>query len=262
MSIDVKLISQLREKTGAGLSDCKTALEEARGNLDQAVEIMRKKGEIKAAKKADRAVKEGVIAVSGDSKKTAIVGLACETDFVSRTEDFRNTVQSFADKLLVSQPEEFKIWAENQLKELVMKVGENMQLSGFGIYEGEVVGRYIHANLKVAGICVLTGGNETLANDIAMQIVAMSPRWLEPSAVDAAVIEKEKEIYREQLKSENKPEQIWDKIIEGKLNKFYEENCLLNQIFIKDDSKKIKDLLGEAKISNWAKYILEGTSSC
>ncbi|MFA6228120.1 MAG: translation elongation factor Ts [Patescibacteria group bacterium] len=262
MSIDVKLISQLRERTGAGLNDCKTALEEAGGNLEQAVEIMRKKGEIKAAKKADRAVKEGVIAVSGDSKKAAIVALACETDFVSRTEDFRNTVQTFAEKLLVSQPEEFRAWAEGRLKELVMKVGENMQLSGFGVYEGEIVGRYIHANRKVAGICVLTGGNETLANDIAMQIAAMSPRWLEPSAVDAAVIEKEKEIYREQLKGEGKPEQIWNKIIEGKLNKFYEENCLLNQIFIKDDSKKIKDLLGEAKISDWAKYALESAPSC
>lgn len=258
MSIDIKLVSQLREKTGAGLGDCKAALEEAGGDLDKAVEIMRKKGEIKAAKKADRAVKEGVIALSGDSKKCAIVALACETDFVSRTDDFKNTVKSFADQLLtLSNPDEFKTWAEGQLKELVMKIGENMQLAGFGIYEGEVIGRYIHSNGKVAGICVLAGGSEAVANDVAMQIAAMNPRWLEPSAVDPAVIEKEKEIYREQLKGENKPEQIWDKIIDGKLNKFYEDNCLLNQVFIKDDSKKIKDLLGEAKVTAWARYILE-----
>ena len=258
MTIDIKLVSQLREKTGAGLADCKAALEEAGGNLDQAVEIMRKKGEIKAAKKADRAVKEGWIAIAGDNRKCAIVALACETDFVSRTDDFKNTVKSFADQLLSSgNQDEFKSWAETQLKELVMKIGENMQLAGYGVYEGEMIGRYIHVNGKVAGICVVSGASEEAASDIAMQIAAMNPRWLEPAAVDAAVIDKEKEIYREQLKSENKPEQIWDKIIEGKLNKFYEDNCLLNQVFIKDDSKKIKDLLGEGKITAWARYVLE-----
>jgi elongation factor Ts len=258
MSIDLKLISELREKTGAGLSDCKAALEEAAGDLNLAIEIMRKKGEVKAAKKADRATKEGVIAIAGDCKKIALVALACETDFVSRTEAFQATVKDFADKLLLtSDLEAFKAEAAQKIKdELTMKVGENMQITGVGIYSGENVGVYVHSNKKVAGICVLSGGSMEIASDIAMQIAAMSPKYLNPEVVPAEVLDKEKEIYREQLKGENKPEQIWDKIIAGKINKFYEENCLVNQVFIKDDTKKISDLLGSAIIAEWARFSL------
>jgi len=254
MSIDLKLITQLREATGAGLNDCKTTLEEAGGDLDKAIELMRKKGEIKAAKKADRVVKEGVIAFSGDSKKCAVVALACETDFVSRGDDFRAVAQELADKLLHSDEDSFKAEAETKIKDLVLKIGENIQLAGSGIYEGEMIGRYLHANKKVAGIIVTKGIDQAVADDVAMQIAAMSPKWLNPESVEVDIVEKEKEIYREQLKSENKPEAIWDKIIDGKLSKFYEENCLVNQVFIKDEDKKIKDLLGDAEITNWAKF--------
>lgn len=256
--MDIKLISQLREKTGAGLNDCRQALEEAKGDINLAVEIMRKKGGIKAANKADRATKEGIIAVAGDSSKLAVVVLACETDFVSRTDAFRNTVQELADKLLASSSvETFKTEAESYIKdELTMKIGENMVIAGAGVYAGAVVGSYIHSNKKVAGIVVLDGGSAEIASDIAMQIAAMSPSYLDPSSVPAEVLEKEKEIYREQLRKENKTEQIWDKIIEGKLNKFYEDNCLVNQVFIKDDTKKISDLLAGNKITDWKKYSL------
>lgn len=256
MNIDIKLISQLRDKTGAGIGDCKAALVEAEGDLDKAIELMRKKGEVKAAKKADRLVKEGVVAFAGDNKRCAVIALACETDFVSRGEDFQAVAQSLADKLLATEEAEFKTWADEQVKELVLKIGENIQLSASGIFAGEMVGRYIHSNKKVAGIVVLTGGDQAIADDIAMQIAAMAPKWLNPEAVEAEVIAKEKEIYREQLKNENKPEQIWDKIIDGKLNKFYEDNCLINQVFIKDDSKKIKDLLGDIQITDWSRFQL------
>lgn len=258
MSIDLKLVSQLRDKTGAGLSDCRAALEEANGDLDLAVELMRKKGEVKAAKKADRATKEGIIAMAGDANKLAVVALACETDFVSRTDAFRNTVKELAEKLLVAASvEEFKSAAEAYIQnELTMKIGENMQIAGAGIFSGGLIGSYVHSNLKIAGVAVLSGGSVEITNDIAMQIAAMKPKYLNPEAVPADVIEKEKEIYREQLKGENKPEQIWDKIIAGKLNRFYEDNCLTNQVFIKDDSKKISDLLGENKIIDFALYTL------
>ncbi|MFA6526710.1 MAG: translation elongation factor Ts [Candidatus Buchananbacteria bacterium] len=258
MSVDLKLVSQLRDKTGAGLSDCRAALEEANGDLDLAVEIMRKKGEVKAAKKADRATKEGVIATAGDTSKIAVVALACETDFVSRTEAFRNTVKELAEKLLAAPSvEEFKTAAESYIQnELTMKIGENMLIAGAGVYSGGVIGSYIHSNLKIAGVAVLSGGSQEIANDVAMQIAAMKPKYLNPEAVPADVLEKEKEIYREQLKGENKPEQIWDKIIAGKLNKFYEDNCLVSQLFIKDDSKKISDLIGENTISDWALFSL------
>ncbi len=254
MAIDLKTISELREKTGAGLSDCKSALEEAGGDLDKALELMRKKGEVKAAKKADRAVKEGNVSFASTANKYAIIALACETDFVSRGDDFKSVSQELADKLLNSSVDDFKVWADEKIKELVLKIGENIQLADFGVFEGEVIGTYLHSNKKLAGVCVLSGGEIDLANDIAMQITAMSPKWLDPESVEAEVINKEKEIYQEQLRSEGKPEQIWDKITEGKLAKFYEENCLINQVFIKDDSKKIKDLLGDNKIINWKKF--------
>lgn len=258
MSIDLKTISDLREKTGAGIGDCKAALEEAGGDIEKAVEVLRKKGEIKAAKKSDRATKEGVIAIATAENKLAAVGLACETDFVSRTDDFGNTVKNFAAKLLeTADAEEFKNWADATIKnELTVKIGENMQLGSCRVFNGSIIGSYLHSNKKVAAFVVLEGGSKELADDIAMHIAAMSPKYLDPSAVPAKILEKEKEIYREQLKTENKPEAIWDKIIEGKLNKFYEENCLLNQIFIKDDTKKINDLLGGAKIIDWDRFQL------
>lgn len=256
--MDLKLVSQLREKTGAGLNDCRAAMEEAGGDLEKAVEIMRKKGEVKAAKKADRATKEGVIASAGGDSKLAVVALACETDFVSRTEAFQNTAKELAEKLLAApSAEAFKAEAEAYIKnELTMKIGENMQIAGAGVHSGGIIGGYIHSNKKIAGVAVISGGSQETADDIAMQIAAMKPRYLDPASVPAEVLEKEKEIYREQLKSENKPEQIWEKIIAGKLNKFYEDNCLASQIFIKDDGKKISDLLGENKIIDWALYSL------
>jgi len=258
MPIDLKLISQLRDKTGAGLGDCRAALEEAGGDLDLAIEIMRKKGEVKAAKKADRATKEGIIAVAGDAGKLAVVALACETDFVCRTDAFRDAANEFPARLLAaSSVEEFKKDADAYIQsELTMKIGENMQIAGAGIYSGPVIGKYIHSTRKIAGIVVLSGGSQETADDIAMQIAAMKPKYLDPQSVPADVIGKETEIYREQLKGENKPEQIWDKIIAGKLNKFYEDNCLTNQVFIKDDSKKISDLLDGNTIVDFALYSL------
>jgi len=245
MPIDIKTISELRDKTGIGIGDCKAALEEAGGDINTAIEILRKKGELKAAKKADRAAKEGLIAFAEKDGKIAAITLNCETDFVARNEDFQKTASEFAGKLLeMGDENSFRAWAEDYIKnELVMKIGENLQLGGCGIFSGAVVGTYLHSNNKIAGIVILSGGSQELAKDIAMQVAAMSPKYLNPESVPAADLEKEKEIYKEQLKNENKPEAIWDKIISGKLAKFYEENCLTEQLFIKDDEKKIKDLL-------------------
>lgn len=256
MPIDLKTISELRDKTGIGIGDCKAALEEAGGDINLAVEIMRKKGELKAAKKADRTAKEGVIALLEKDGKLTVVTLNCETDFVALTDDFNKTVEDFAAKLLeLGDEAAFRTWAEEYIKnELVMKIGENLQLGACGIFSGPVVGNYLHSNKKIAGVVILSGGEPGLARDIAMQVAAMSPRYLNPESVPAEDLEKEKEIYREQLKNENKPEAIWDKIIEGKLAKFYEENCLSSQRFIKDDEKKIKDLLGGNQLISYARF--------
>ncbi len=255
MSIDLKTISDLRDKTGAGIGDCKKALEEAGGDIEKAIEVLRKKGEIKAAKKSDRTAKEGVVSFAKGDKKLAAVVLACETDFVARNEDFINTAKSFAEKLLTISQEEFKSWAEATIKnELTMKVGENLLIADLGVSEGEVIGSYLHHNNKSGAVVVLEGGNEEIANEIALQVTAMMPKYLSPEFVPAEEIAKEKEIYQEQLKRENKPEAIWDKIIEGKLAKYYEDVCLLNQVYIKDDSKKIKDILEGAVIKEYRRY--------
>ncbi|MFA5358442.1 MAG: translation elongation factor Ts [Patescibacteria group bacterium] len=244
---DLQTIKQLRERTGAGMVDCQKALDESNGDIEKAVEILRKKGLEKAGKKAERSTKEGLISFACEGKKVAVVGLTCETDFVSRNEDFIKVVNDFAIKLLNTPVEEFKPWAEEHVaKELISKIGENMKLVAAEVIEGEVIGTYLHSNKKLATVVVLRGGTVELANDIAMQVAAMSPKYVQSSEVPADEIVKEKEIYREQMKGENKPEAVIEKIIEGKLNKFYSEVCLLNQAFIKDDKMTIEQLLAAA----------------
>lgn len=243
---DLKLVQELRSQTGAGIGDCQKALTEAGGDIAKAVEILRKQGSLKAAKKVERATKEGVIAMAKDSGKLALVAIACETDFVARNQDFINTVNSFADELLNKKVDEFKVWADQKIKdELVVKIGENIQIASAELIEGNVIGTYLHSNKKTAGVVVLSAGDEGLANDLAMQVVAMSPKYIAPSDIPAEELEKEKEIYREQMKNEGKPAEIIEKIINGKLQKYYEENCLLNQAFIKDEEKKVDALIKE-----------------
>jgi len=259
MSVDTQAITKLREITGAGIVDCKTALEEVGGDIDKAIEIMRKKGAIKAAKKSDRVTKEGVIAFAKKDDKVAVVGLACETDFVARNQDFIGSVSDLAAKLLeLDNIEEFRTWAEEKIKnELVVKIGENLQLAVVDIVQGSVLGCYLHSNKKIASVVVLDKGTQDLALDVAMQVVAMSPKCLKPEEVDSDELKKEKEIYRVQLKNEGKPEAMWDKIVEGKVNKFYTDVCLLKQAFIKDDKKSIEKLLAEnnaAVIEDYKRY--------
>jgi elongation factor Ts len=245
--LDTKLITQLRDLTGAGIGDCREALFESENDINKAVEFLRKKGSVKAAKKSERQTKEGVIAIAGKIGKIAISGLACETDFVSRNQDFVDTVGKFSEYLLENGEENFKAWAESKIKdELIMKIGENIQLSEFRVFEGKVIGTYLHSNKKVAAAIVLSGGTVELATDLAMQIAAMSPKYIKPEDIPAEVIEKEKEIYQEQLKTEGKPQAMWEKIIPGKLNKYYEDVCLIKQTFIKDDKKKIEDLIAQS----------------
>lgn len=242
--MDLQTITKLRQITGAGMVDCKKALEESNDDIDLAIEILRKKGEAKAAKKADRATKEGLISFEKVDNKVAVVALACETDFVSRGEDFQVASAEMPKKLLELNEEGFRSWADEKIKnELVVKIGENIQLVDAEIIEGPVVGIYLHANKKVAAVVVLSSGTEEAAVNVAMQAVAMSPDYLSPSDVPEEVLNKEKEIMAEQLKSEGKPAEIIEKIMAGKVNKYYEENCLLNQAYIKDDLQTVTQYL-------------------
>jgi elongation factor Ts len=240
---DKNLVIKLREMTGAGMLDCSKALDESNGDLEKATEILRAKGALKAAKRSERAVKEGVIALAKSEGKVAVVGLSCETDFVARNEDFVKTASEYAEKLLASDAQSFKIRAEEDIKNLVAKIGENIQLSFAEIIEGPVLGEYIHSNKKLAAVVVMSSGTKELANEVAMQVAAMSPKYLNPEDVEQSELEKEKDIYREQLKNEGKPEAIWDKIMEGKLAKFYSEVCLNKQAFFKDEELTIETLI-------------------
>lgn len=259
---DLATIKELRAQTGAGMVDCQEALKEANDDINQAIEILRKKGLQKAAKKADRQTREGVIALAGDQTKMAVVGVACETDFVARNADFMTAVQGYANELLVAaEVESFKTELTERLKnDLVAKIGENIQLAQAEIVSGQLVGSYLHSNRKIAGLVVLSGGNQTVANDIAMQIAAQSPLYLNPSDVPTEVLAKEKEIYLEQMADQNKPADVLEKIIAGKIEKYYAEVCLTKQQYIKDDSQTIEQYLASvdpaAKILSFARYAI------
>lgn len=257
--MSLELIKKIRQITGAGMVDVKKALDEAAGDEQKAIDILRKAGSKIAAKKADREATEGVIAVYTQDQKVAVVALNCETDFVARNEDFIAAVDNFAVKLLELGEAEFQAWAENEItNNLIVKIGENLRLGRFGIFSGENIGTYLHSNKKVAGVAVLKGGDQVLSNDIAMHIAASAPKYLAPADVEVEVLNREKEIYAEQLKAEGKPEEMIEKIMTGKVEKFYTEVCLLKQIFIKDDKKNIEKLLSEnsASLENFAYYSL------
>ncbi len=256
---DISQIKKLRDLTGAGMMDCQKALTEAQDDMDKAVELLRKRGEKMAGKKADRAANEGVIAITGDDQRVAVIELNCETDFVARNEDFINSADEFAKKLLELGVEKFKTWAEAKIKdELIVKIGENLKLGKIDIIEAKVVNSYLHSNRKIAAVVALSTGDAELAKEIAMHVTSMNPQYLQPEDVSSDVIEKEKEIYKEQLKSEGKPEDIIEKILEGKINKFYQEVCLVKQIYIKDDKISIGKLLADqsAVIEKFTRYAL------
>ncbi len=262
MEITAAQVNDLRAKTGAGMMDCKKALVEAQGDVEKAVEILRKKGAAVAAKRADKAANEGLVLtkVSDDNKTASIVEINCETDFVAKSDDFTNFANFVIDSLFASKSknvEEFLASAPavtEKVNEITGKVGEKVVISRaatVSVDSGMVV-NYVHPGSKL-GVLVWVSdekntsmeGFSALGRDLAMQIAAMRPISVYREEVPKDIVEKEIEIYKELAKKEGKPENILNKIAEGRLNKFYEENCLFEQAFIKDNSKKISDLIKE-----------------
>ena len=259
MNITAADVNKLRQLTGAGMMDCKKALTEAEGDFDKAVEVLRKAGQKVAAKRADNETSEGVVLVDvSDSGKSAkVLALACETEPVSNVEDFKNLANAIlqagvkhhakdAETLLGLTLENGSSVQEN-ITELIGKIGEKIVVAAYNHVEGEQVVAYIHSNKKAAGVVSFenTGGNDLtdLGRDVAMQIVAMKPVGLDKDSVDPTIVEKEIEIGKEQARAEGKPEAMLEKIALGKLNKFYKEQTLLNQEFVKDGSLTIAQLL-------------------
>ncbi len=264
----MELIKKLRSLTGAGMIDCKKALEEANNDLEKASEILRKKGISKAAKRTDRETKEGVIkvAVNDDQTEGYILELDSETDFVSRNDKFQSFAGSILSLIQKERPADLEALltlsyegqtVADSLANLSGTVGEKMVLKRFSIVRGNTVAAYSHLGGRLGVLVALDTANKVeLALDIAMQVAAANPKYLDPSEVDPNEINREKDIYKEQLLKEGKPGSIIDKIIQGKINKYYSEVCLIEQEYIKDDKKKVKDILAGSNILKFVRYSL------
>jgi elongation factor Ts len=274
MTITASQVNELRQKTGAGMMDCKKALTEANGDYEKAIDILRKKGAAVAAKRAEKTANEGLVLIKiSDDKKTGVIAeINCETDFVAKSTDFIKLADSVLQTVFSKKPtnkEELLAnnpTLNNQLNDVMGKVGEKIEISRFAVEnvsEGVVVG-YVHLGSKLGVIVKFEGatvGHDELAEigkDIAMQVAAMKPICVYREEVPKDLIEKEIDIYKEIARKEGKPEQILEKISTGKLNKFYQENCLVEQAFIKDNTKTVNDLLKEfnSKHGSNAKIVL------
>jgi elongation factor Ts len=255
MAITAADVSKLRKMTGAGMMDCKNALEESKGNFDQAVEIIRKRGQLVASKRADRLATEGVVLakISDKGDFGALIVLNSETDFVAKNEGFVKFAQDILDLAVDKRPVDLDALKNlilgsrpvgERVTEQVGIIGEKLDLSFYGKIEASQVVPYIHPGNKLA---TLVGMNKAVdaktGKDIAMQVAAMNPVAVDKADVPAEVIEKEKEIGREQARNEGKAENMLDKIAEGKLNKFFKESTLLNQEFTKDSTKTVRQYL-------------------
>lgn len=286
--ISAQLVKQLREKTGAGMMECKKALVEANGDLAEAEVILRKRGITAAGKKESRSTKQGLIGsyIAGDGKTGVLVEVNCESDFVARTEDFQSLSADIAEHIAHTKPkvvrleevteaerENFKQhealyeqnFAKDQnttvaefVKSKIAKLGENMNISRFVVYEVNgtgAVGHYIHTGGQIGVLLEVNTGTaataqkdefKTLVRDLAMQIAAASPQFIGKDNVAPDVLEKERDIQRERVRGEGKPEKMLDKIVEGRLSKFYEEICLLEQPFIRENTITVSELVRNA----------------
>ncbi|HEU4618577.1 MAG TPA: translation elongation factor Ts [Gammaproteobacteria bacterium] len=256
MEIKPALVKELRERTGAGMMDCKKALVDANGDMEQAVEVLRKSGQAKADKKAARVAAEGTVVVKSEGSRHAIVEVNSETDFVAKDANFRRFAERVADSILAHSPADAvsllrspadKGTLEDSRLELVTKVGENIGVRRFEVLESaNTVGSYVHMG-RIGVLVELEGGDESLARDLAMQVAAASPRYVTPDEIPKEALEKEREIFRAQASQEGKPPQIVEKMVEGRLRKFVDEVTLLGQPFVKDPDQRVRDLLKASK---------------
>lgn len=258
-----KDVQELRKKTGVGIMECKTALKEADGNFEEAFSILRKKGAAKAAKKADRIAAEGLVLTKIENNVGVIVEINSETDFVSKNERFKNFANKVSNVILLKNPksleelnelkisEDSEITVEKALQEEILAIGENLKIRRFVRLTGKLIS-YIHGEGKIA---VLVKFNDEVdlnnqefveyAKNIAMQIAATNPQYLKPEEIPESVLIEENEILKQQIINSGKPSNIADKIVKGKINKFYKDVCLLNQEYVKDNKQDVKSYTEE-----------------
>jgi elongation factor Ts len=257
-SISANDVNKLRQMTGAGMMDCKKALTESGGDFEKAIEILRKKGQKVSASRSDKDAKEGSVFVrtSDDRKEAFLVALNCETDFVGKNEEFQKLGKVIVEAAFANKPagkeallalKAGELTVAERITELVGKIGEKIEVSEYLHMKGEAVVAYIHAGNKLGVLVSLKGVNgkdvSEAGRDVGMQIAAMNPVAVDEKAVDKSVIEKELEIARAQILAEGKPENMVEKIAQGKLNKFFKESTLLHQAFVKDNTKTVAQYL-------------------
>ena len=261
-NISASQVKELREKTGLGLMDCKKALEEANGDLDLAVEELRKTSGLKASKKSSRSAADGLIGIKTSEGKSFMVEINCETDFVARDDSFNLFMQEVLEIVSTngdkSLEELLKSGIEEKREKLVQKLGENIVVrrATASLDNADSSGIYLHSNNKIGTIISLKGGTEEVAKDIAMHAAATDPMAISPSDIPEDVIEKEREIYKAQSEESGKPADIIEKMIEGKIRKFLSEVSLTEQEFVKDPGLKINDILkdNDASIIGFTRF--------
>ena len=244
--ITTELVKELRDATGISVMQCKRALEEAEGDMKKALAILKKTSSDIALKKADRNAADGAVMVKSENGKSALVALHCETDFVSKNEDFTSLLSNLTEIALKDGIEKMKEVSKDMINPIIQKTGENIQLGEAYTVEGTVLGNYIHNN-KSAVIVSLEGGNEELAKDIAMHITAMKPEYISQDDIKEEDKKTMYEIFEKEVANVDKPEDIKKKMLEGKIATYFKEKTLLNQPFIKNGDETIEKLLEKSK---------------
>lgn len=259
--VTAQMIKELRERTGVGMSDCKSALVEADGNMDLAIDTLRKKGLAKAAKRSGNETSEGRIKIVSEGNTTYVVVVSCETDFVARNDVFEGMLDHFITIRKGEATDEAAIVKAEELKasEYTLKVGENMQIRTLTKIEGPVIASYVHSNFKNGSVVVAKVGTDAdVLKQVAMHVVASNPQVVSPSDISDADVAKEKEIQlalmEQDPKNASKPKEILEKIIDGKMTKFREENALLTQPFVVNPDQKVGDAIGKDSIVAFYRY--------
>ncbi|CAD2077850.1 elongation factor Ts [Jeotgalicoccus coquinae] len=271
MAISAKLVKELRDKTGAGMMDCKKALVETDGDLDKAIDYLRENGIAKAAKKADRIAAEGAVYITSEGNEAVIVEINSETDFVARNESFQELVKNIASHILATKPADVEALYNSELdgetvtslmNNAVATIGEKLNIRRFAVEtktDNDAFGQYMHMGGRIGVLTVVEGTtDEAVAKDVAMHAAALNPKYVSRDQVDQAELDHEREVLRQQALNEGKPEKIVDKMVEGRVRKYLEEICIVDQPFVKDSDQTVQQFLDtqKATIRTFVRYEL------
>lgn len=264
MAVTAKMVKELREKTGAGMMDCKKALQETDGDMDKAVDFLREKGIAKAAKKADRVAAEGSAHIEAEGNQAVLIEVNCETDFVTKNDQFKNLLSDLAKHILSQKPDSVETalkqklhgegeTVEEYINSQIAKIGEKLSLRRFTLIEkgdNSAFGAYIHMGGNIGVLTLVEGTtDDAVAKDIAMHAAAVNPRYVSRDEVPEEEVEREREVLKAAALNEGKPENIVEKMVEGRLGKFFQEICLLEQDFVKDPDQKVKKYLADKGVT-------------